>query len=115
MMVGRIGSLDQMRNNDQCFDAETQRRGGHAEQKHFSAGCVSGLCADASSSPAAKRPASREITGKNTTPTRIPTVLYFSSVISRETPSVRARCVARVSALRSALFVCVLLLAAVAH
>jgi len=104
-----------MGNNDRCFDAEAQRRGGSAEKMHFSAGCVSGLCGDASSSPAAKRPASWENTDKNTRPTRIPTVLYFASVFSRETPSARARYVARVSALRSALFVFVFLLAAVAH
>ena len=97
------------------FDAETQRRGGRAEKRHFSAGCVSGLCGDASSSPAAKRPVSREITDEKYKTVGIWGGLVFSPVISRETPSARARWVARVSALRSALFVFVLLLASIAH
>ena len=64
-MDGQTGWWGQMRHNDRCldtearrhgdFDAETQRRGGRAEKTHFSAGCVSGLCGDASSSPAEAR------------------------------------------------------------
>ena len=86
-MAGRIGWWGQMLHKHRCLDTEAQRhRGlnagtpGHrglAEKMHFSVGCVSGLCGGASSSPAAKRPASRETTDVNTRPARNPTVLHF--------------------------------------
>ena len=111
-----------MRNNDCCFDAEAQRRRGfnaatpgwgYEEKMRFFAGCVSGLCGDASSSPAAKRPAARDNADASTRPSRS-AVLYFASVLSLDAPSARARRVARVSALRSAFFAFVVLFAAVA-
>ncbi len=95
-------------------DAETQSRRGCAEKMYFSVGSVSELCGDASSSPAAKRPASRESAGANTRPTYSDVVLYSAPALSRETPSARARRVARASVLRFAFVLLILLSSAVA-
>lgn len=113
-----------MRSNDHRFDAEAQRRRGfnaatpgrrgHEEKMRFSVGCVSGLCGDATSSPAAKRPAARDNTdAKYKTTDRDGLVL--ASALSLDAPSARTRRVARVSALRSAFFGLIVLFAAAAH
>ncbi len=96
-------------------DAETQSRRGCAEKTSFSVGCARKLCGDASSSPAAKRPASREDTDANTRPLRDPSVLCFASVSSREAPLARARRAARASVLSLSLVLLTLLFSAVAH
>ena len=112
-----------MRNDVCCLDTETPRhrddagtqsRRDCAEKTYFSVGCVSELCGDASRSLAAKRPASREPTHANTRPTAEPRVLCSSRVGSRETPSARARRVARAFVSRSSLFLLILLFSAVA-
>jgi zinc transport system substrate-binding protein len=82
---------------------------------HFSVGCVRGLRGDASSSPAAKRPASRERTGAEYKTELSSRGLVFVPVCPRETPSARTRRVVRASVLSSAFFVLVVLLAPVAH
>ena len=81
---------------------------------HFSAGCVSGLCGDASCWPAATRPAARGNTGAKHK-TEDSAGLVFAPVFPRETPSAPTRRVARVSVLRSALILLVLLFSGVAH
>ncbi len=94
-------------------DAETQSRRGCAEKMHFSVGCASELCGDASSLPAAERPASRESACANTRPTHFDVVLYSAPALSRETPLARARRVARASVLRFSLGVFIFLFSAV--
>ena len=96
-----------MRNNDCCLDAEAQRREiqrrdagtpGYAENTHFSAGCVSGLCGERRVCAGSGRLA------RNTT--RIQDhdrAVLYRVCVSRETPSARTRRVARVSVLRFAL------------
>ena len=112
-----------MFSDDCCLNTETRRHGdfdagapsrqGRTENTHFSAGCVSGLRGDAST-PAAKRPATRDNTdAKYKTADR--GFLVFASVLSLEAPSAPARRVARVSVLRFALILLILLLTGVAH
>src|SRR5687768_7387490 len=96
-------------------DAEPQRRRECAEKMHFSAECVSGLCGDVSRWPAAMRPAWRENAGANTRPAVTPPVLCFAPAFSRRTPSAPTRRVARVSALKTAVFGLCFLLSSVAH
>ena len=98
-----------MRNNVCCLNAETRRRGGTQRPEFFSAGCVSWLCGDASSSPAAKRPATRENTDANYKTAADRNGLVFATVFSRVPPLARTRRVARVSALRFALSLLILL------
>ena len=114
-----------MHNDDCHLTTETRRHGADAnaatpgrrgitEKMHFSAGCVSGLCGGASSSPAAKRPATRDNTdAKYKTADR--DGLVFASVLSLEAPSARTRRVGRASVVKAAIFVIFVFLAAAAH
>jgi zinc transport system substrate-binding protein len=115
-----------MRSNDCYLDTEAQRHGddsnaetpgrrGLAEKMHFSVGCVSGLCGDASRTLAAERPAPRENTDEKYKTAEVRDGFVFSSVFSREAPSARTRRVARVSVLRFAFLHTTLLLSTVAH
>ena len=73
------------------------------EKMHFSVGCVSGLCGDASSSPAAKRPGAREHATRIQDGQRSTSCIYVC-VFSRPAFGQRTRCVARVSVLNSSSF-----------
>ncbi len=74
--------MDELAGGVKCaitIAVSTQRHERHErtphEKMYFSAGCVSGLCGDASSSPAAKRPAARE-TQTQIQDLQVATVLY---------------------------------------
>jgi zinc transport system substrate-binding protein len=96
------------------FNAGTPGRRGYEEKMRFVAGCLSGLCGDASSPPAAKRPAARDNTdAQHKTADRDGLVL--ASALSLNAPSARTRRVARVSAVRSAFFAFIVVFAAAAH
>ena len=97
------------------FDAETPGRRGRTEKMPFSAGCVSWLCGGTSSSPAAKRPASRENTDAKYKTACASCGLVFASAFPRDTPSARARRVVRASVLKTVFLVLFVFLAAVAN
>ena len=105
-------------NSVRCLNAKTRRCEEHsnaAQKMYFSAGCASGLRGDASSWPAATRPAAREHAGANTKPAGRDPVLYSPPARSHATPSAPTRRVARASALKTVFFGLCLLLATVAH
>ena len=106
-----------MRNKShrQNSNAETpDRRDGNA-RRHFSAGCVSGLGGDASSWPAAQRPAAREkARGEYTTGLRLADRV-FARAFSRATPLAPTRRIACASALRFVFFLVAAFFATIAH
>ena len=114
-----------MHSDDRRFDAETQRRRGfiaatpgrrgHAEKTHFSAGCVKGLCGQASALRRRRTARKQQLRNKNTGG---PDVFLLSQccLLARwPRGGQRSRRDVCGSALRSVFFVLVVLLASVAH
>jgi zinc transport system substrate-binding protein len=114
-----------MVNNDHYLDAETQRRRGfdagtpgrrgRARNTHFSAGSVSGLCGAASALRRRRTARKQQLRNKNTAASDVFLLSQLCFLTRWPRSGQRSRRVFCGSALRSAFFVFVVLLAAVAH
>jgi zinc transport system substrate-binding protein len=114
-----------MTNNNRCFDAEAQRRRGlitatpgrrgHAENTHFSAGCVRGLCGQASALRRRRTARKQQLRNKNTSGSDVFLLSQFCFLTRWPRSGQRSRRGVCGSALRSAFFVFVVLFASVAH